>query len=263
MKKFFYRLIQLILIGIILFSGYKIYNYFSDRHRSNESFKAVEKQIEVYRKPVTGEAKAPKKVDYEGMIRKLKEINSDIVGYIDIQGTQNHYPVVQAKDNNYYLRRGLDEEYSAQGTPFLDYLNAADFTDQNSVIYAHTMDIGEEMFGVLKHFIEQDYVDKSPKTFTITREDGIYHYRMFAGYRVSATADYRIANMDEEAFIKFLNDTYDASDVKMGPRPNFTAKSRIVTLSTCTDDHDADYRNAICGILEKIETKDGIKTITE
>jgi len=262
MKKFLYRLVQLVLIGIILFSGYKIYSYFSDRHRSNESFKAVDKQIEVYRAPADTTAKTPQKVDYEGMIRKLKEINSDIVGYIDIQGTPNHYPVVQAEDNGYYLHKGLDEEYSAQGTPFLDYSNAPDFTDQNSIIYAHTMDVGEEMFGVLKHFVEQAYVDKSPKTFTITREDGIYHYRMFAGYRVSATADYRIANMADEEYVKFLNDTYDASNVNMGPRPNFTAKSRIVTLSTCTDDHDSDYRNAICGILERIETKDGVQTVS-
>ena len=46
------------------------------------------------------------KIDFE----KLKEINNQIVAYLQVNGTKIEYAVVQAKDNNYYLKRNLKKK---------------------------------------------------------------------------------------------------------------------------------------------------------
>ena len=47
--------------------------------------------------------------------------NSDLVGWIRVDGTRIDYPVMQTPDNpEYYLHRDFNKEYSDSGTPFLD-----------------------------------------------------------------------------------------------------------------------------------------------
>lgn len=52
----------------------------------------------------TAEDQAQKTVQQE-KIRQLQQINPDIVGWIKIDNTPINYPVLQAKDNEYYLHR--------------------------------------------------------------------------------------------------------------------------------------------------------------
>ena len=53
--------------------------------------------------------------------RELYEKNSDLIGWLRIDGTDIDLPVVQTPgDNEYYLRRGFDRFYAVGGTLFLD-----------------------------------------------------------------------------------------------------------------------------------------------
>lgn len=60
----------------------------------------------------------------------LQEINSDIVGWIYVEGTDISYPVVQCKDNQYYLKHLFSEESNSAGCIFLDCRNVSDFSDR-------------------------------------------------------------------------------------------------------------------------------------
>lgn len=259
MKKRILQLIQLILVGVILFSGYRIVDYFWQRKRSDDQFSAVNKSIQEFQQMTPkedgnkNEKQDNKTVDYRGMMARLKETNADSIGYIDIAGTECQYPVVLGPDNDYYLYRGLDEEWSIQGTPFLDVANQPNLSDRNTVIYAHMMYTGETMFSSLRHFLEQEYTDTSPKTFTITNEEGVHHYRIIAAYRVSADAAYRTPNPSDEEWLPFLKETYQNSTTKFCEMPEFQMTDRIVTLSTCTPEHDASLRVAVVGLYEKTD----------
>ena len=54
---------------------------------------------------------------------ELKKINSNTKGWIQVNGTNINYPLVQAKDNKYYLIHSFDKSYNNAGWVFLDYRN--------------------------------------------------------------------------------------------------------------------------------------------
>ena len=53
----------------------------------------------------------------------LKNINSDVVGWIKIENTEINYPIVKTTDNDYYLHRDINKEYNTCGWIFMDYKN--------------------------------------------------------------------------------------------------------------------------------------------
>ena len=57
---------------------------------------------------------------------KLKEKNSDTVGYIKVNNTNINYPVVYSGDNTYYLTHAFDKTKNSAGWVFLDYRNNLD-----------------------------------------------------------------------------------------------------------------------------------------
>lgn len=263
MKKWLKRIVQGVLLLIMAFSLFEIGDYFYERFRSDRAFDEIHQQVSDL---IQGEDNSSQgasgsytsKTDYEALMARLKEINEQTVAYIEIQGSENRYPVMQSDDNEFYLRRGMDKEYSLQGTPFMDYRNAPDLTDQNTIIYAHMMNYGDAMFGIFRHYLDQDYVDAQPKTFTLTTENGVYTYQMFSLQHVWATDPYRIPNQEEEKFVEDLVVDYEQSEVNFGYASDFSPEDRVVTLSTCTTNHDDEKRLAIVGVLTQVETKSGV-----
>ena len=52
-------------------------------------------------------------------LKELKKENSDIVGWLEIEGTTINYPVLQGNDNDYYLTHTYKKQYSKNGSIFL------------------------------------------------------------------------------------------------------------------------------------------------
>ena len=62
----------------------------------------------------------------EDPLARLREQNPNISGWIAVPYTNNDYPIVRAKDDDYYLRRDLNGNYAAPGTVFVDCRCAPD-----------------------------------------------------------------------------------------------------------------------------------------
>ena len=54
---------------------------------------------------------------------ELKQTNSDVIGWIQVNGTNINYPFVQTNDNSYYLTHAFNKSYNDAGWVFLDYRN--------------------------------------------------------------------------------------------------------------------------------------------
>ena len=64
---------------------------------------------------------------------ELKKVNSDVKGWIQVNGTNINYPFVQTKDTKFYLNHSFDKKYNDAGWVFLDYRNNIDLSNKNNI----------------------------------------------------------------------------------------------------------------------------------
>lgn len=190
--------------------------------------------------PIETVETAPITIDFDALLKK----NDDIVGWIYCQDTPINYPIVQANNNDYYLRRDLTEKYLVSGTVFVDYRNGAIGEDSNYIVYGHNMKDGT-MFSSLAKYKEQSYYDEHPVLYYLTPAAN-YKIELYAGIVVRRDAIIYAPNPDEEEFADFLhrantNSTFD-SDIEIGENDT------LITLSTCS----YEYNNARYIIIGKL-----------
>ena len=180
-------------------------------------------------------------VDFE----KLKQKNKDIIGWIYLKDTPINYPIVQSRDNDYYLRRLIDGSYNRAGTIFADYRCSKTFEDPNTIIYGHNMQ-NNTMFGTLMNYTEQSYYDEHKEIILLT-ENKSYKIELFAGF--TTVSDSEIYNFpktektNKELIEKAKRNSTFKSDVDV------TENDKIITLSTCSYDFE-DARFVLLGILK-------------
>ena len=81
-------------------------------------------------------------------LENISEINSDVIGWIKIDGTNIDYPVMQNGD--FYLHKNIYKNYSSHGTPYLaEYCNLK--SSDNLIIYGHHMN-DNTMFSQLEKY---------------------------------------------------------------------------------------------------------------
>ena len=168
----------------------------------------------------------------------LRAINSDIVGWLRIDDTDINYPVLQGKDNDYYLARNYKREWATAGSVFIDYRNTVDLSDDFTIIYGHRMSYGK-MFSDITKFMERNYFN-AHQTGRFYTENLAYELALVAFARVSAT----------ERIIYDVNRSrngYDAIqliyELSVWRREDFE-EGRYILLSTC-DAKDKGMRDVL------------------
>lgn len=133
---------------------------------SRETYAAVEEsseRMQEFAEPAPKESEPPT-VDWEGLLA----VNPQVVAWICIPNTSINYPVVQADNNEYYLHRNLERNYSEGGSIFLDFENTAPgMTNQQSIVYGHHMKNGV-MFKQVADFNNQAFFDAVPTVWYCT-----------------------------------------------------------------------------------------------
>ena len=112
-----------------------------------------------------------KEIERMTKIKKLQEENSDIVGWIEIEGTNINYPVLQGEDNKYYLTHNYKKEKSQKGSIFLSKDYDLKLPSDNLLIYGHNL-ISGQMFNNLLKYKNREFYEKHPNIrFTTAKED--------------------------------------------------------------------------------------------
>lgn len=247
-KKWIYTLFFYLLLGLSIFLLYNISINIYSRYTGNKMYEELKDKKPVVplqqitpaaglfpesqedAVPVTVPASEDIKKDNLQMLSELKQKNSDTIAWIEIPGTGIDYPVMQSKDNKYYLRKTFSREYNILGSIFADYRNSPDFNDQNTVIYGHNMQ-DRSMFYDLSFLKKQDFYDKNNKIL-IYLDDRILEFTIFSVYEVDKDYDYRSPEYDTEIFKNRLEDFKKKSLIVSATTP--AVDDKILTLSTCS-----------------------------
>ena len=245
-KKFLYTILMLICIAVFIFALYNVINILLE-YKEIEDFydNTIDEYVEL---------------DDEGVITyvdlpKLIEKNSDVKGWMYIEGTAINYPVLQGPDNDYYLYVNYDDKYSEAGSIFVDSYCNGDMSDDHTIIYGHNMK-NDTMFGTLNDFKNQAHRDAHPYVYILTTNGMWNKYEIFAYYRANindGTFDLFTGNVNKMKSYVDLVSTKNYLSNDLIP----TNGEKVITLSTCTEDLADDSRNVLqaklVGVVDKIQ----------
>ncbi len=255
--KLTWKNIILILIFLILFitlniSIYNIIKWKLDSNKTNEEINTIQENTNIEEvkdnkgtEIIKQAEKIPKENPYWDYIKmnmidvnfdNLKKINSDVVGWIKVNGTNINYPFVQSKDNKYYLTHSFNKSYNNAGWVFLDYRNN-NINNRNTIIYAHGR-TDKTMFGTLRKVLNNGWINNTNNyVIKISTEKENSLWQIFSIYHIPTTNDYLQTEFkDEREYQRFLNILKNRSNHNFNT--SITSNDTILTLSTCYNDSE-------------------------
>ena len=169
-------------------------------------------------------------------LENIAKINSDIIGWIKIDGTNIDYPIMQNGD--YYLHKDIYKNYSSHGTPYLAPFCNLKKSD-NLIIYGHHMK-DNTMFSQLEKYKSYNFYlnHKYIKFFTIENGRTIENtYEVMIAFKTIAYSDegfryYSYTDFQNyEDYEEFVENCRNLEFYYTGVVG--THQDKYITLSTC------------------------------
>lgn len=224
------KILSLILLIIIFFCVMKIYQkrlgYYTDS-KDYDSLRILSPLSDSYINKDPEENK--KDIENE---KNLKNINPDYKFWINVEGTNIDFPVVQGKDNDFYLHHNFNKEKSFSGSIFVDSENNLN-EDSNIVVYGHNMR-NDTMFAQIKHFKNENFFNAN-KYITLYRDGKKSTFEIFSVYQENAKdleSQIKIKFSNKEEYEKYLKEQESKSLFKRDGI-DLQDNDRLLTLITC------------------------------
>lgn len=178
--------------------------------------------------------------------------NPETVAWIQVNGTNINYPVVQHEDNEYYLEHDFYQRKTNIGWIFGDYRNNFENFNNNTIIYGHNL-INGTMFGSLPNLLNSTWFATPNKNYIkLSTKTTNSIWQIFSVYKIAPTTDYLQAKFNSaNTYQEFLNTLKNRSEHQFDIELDYTDK--IITLSTC--DNTGTNRVAVHAKLVSIENK--------
>ena len=251
-----YRLLILILVAVFLISGSFVARYIIDALQQKREYDALAAMVEYSRAEAllqTEPSPAPTEPDPEQPAdptdppapteptilpeyASLYEENTDLIGWMRIDGTPINYPVMQTPDRlDYYLKRNFSREPNAHGCLYVREACDVFTPSDNVTIYGHHMKDGS-MFTGLDKFRKQSFWEE----YHTIDFDTLYErhaYTVFAVFTTTASVGEGFAYhlfdnaADEAEFDDFVATCKSLSFYDTGITPKYGDK--MICLSTC------------------------------
>ena len=231
-KKLIYNLLFTICLIVFLYSGYRLISYYFEYEEMDQVYANIQHNVvsnytfDIHAKNLLDQAP-----DID--MTELKNINSEIKGYILIPDTKVSYPIAYSTDELKYLNYDIQNNKSRSGAIFIEPSDTPDFEDFSIIIHGHNM-INDTMFGQLNEYVDDEaFFNKHPYIY-IYSEDTIYLYRIFSSDTIEdGSSTYRLSFMSNKNMMNYIQERADASIFKPEIIP--TKTDSIITLSTCSN----------------------------
>lgn len=244
-----YRIIMLILFGVMAFSGFRIFSIYRNYNQGTSVYEEVAETV------IIDDRDSRLDIDWD----RLKEINSEVKGWIRLPGTVINYPIAQGYDNDYYLSRLIDGTWNDKGTLFIDYQCRSPFMDFLTIIYGHRMR-DKSMFYLLGEYLEDresPYFLDHP-VMEIYTPNKNYDLQIFAAGEIDSRDGnlYNFAIYADSDIQDYVNRVSQQNAlVGYDNRVIINPGDKIIMLSTCTLRGSAndDNRVVVWGKLVEVD----------
>ena len=214
---------SLFIISIILLISYILYQDIN-KHQPNIKIK---NEVQTF-------IEKDKKLEE---INKLYKENTDLYGWLIIDGTNINYPVMYTPNTDYYLYRDFYKNHFIAGSLFIDKNNSIKPRDTNLIIHGHNMK-NKTMFHDLVNYKNKAFYEEHKKIILYTLNEkeeyeviSIFKSKIYDNEeKVFKYYDFYNANNDNEYNyyidnIKKLNIYDNNFDIDIN--------DELLTLSTC------------------------------
>lgn len=166
---------------------------------------------------------------YAELIAEWREVNEDVIGYIDFPEFEIEYPVLQGETNKTYLRTNIYKEYDTGGCIFLD-ANYPDIYSPVKLIHGHYMK-NKTMFGHVPELLFYETLDTVSSIF-YTDDLGTKEFKVFAVFTVNSQEESVIITQFPlmEELEQYKEDYIERSWVPVSEVPTST---ELLMLNTC------------------------------
>ena len=240
-------LTTIVVLGVTYMSYY-LYNNYKTRKDNTE----ILGNVKINETDITGT-----KTERMLQLEELQKENEEIIGWLEIEGTNINYPVLQASDNDYYLTHNYKKEKSSTGSIFLD----KDFDlingSSNYLIYGHRSKSGLMFEDLMKYAKEDFYKEHTKVKFNTNKDDSLYEILAVFYSRVYYKSEknvfryyYFVNANNEQEYNDFVNNAKKVSLYDTGVTANYG--EQLLTLSTCEYSQE-DGRFAI--VCKKVENE--------
>lgn len=220
----------MILTGVIVISGYYLFQAKQEIDQAEEDHETYQKMIYSH---VAVEEMEELPFTAAGW-QKFHDINPDFIGWLEFDSGVISQPVVQGEDDNQYLRRNMEGEYSGMGTVFMEAENK--LSDQNLILYGHNVYIDETaMFSPLQKITDQGFYEEN-RSFRFYLEDRYKQYDIFCAYYFDTddynVYDYQIRNFQSrDQYSEWI--TYALKRNTIQSDAAYSITDRYMTFQTC------------------------------
>lgn len=227
-KKIIIVLKFLILIILFVIAGFSFYKFFSIQEDRKEQKEEQEKIIDISKIKDDKSEERINDINFD----ELSKINSDIVGWLTIEGTNINYPIVQTDNNTYYLKHSFEKKYSNYGAIYMDAIVDKEFNSLNTFIYGHNTS-NETMFGELRKFMKQSFYDEYKNIFIYTKDKN-FKLEIFSVHIDRASSkSYQMNFTTMDLYKEYIDLMKSYSVIKSNVEVNYET-DRIVTLYSCS-----------------------------
>lgn len=254
---FLVAIIVLIVAGVMMLNFYVIRDnrntedaqYWAEQKQQNATDDVITIIMNDKNKNGSDSSDEEKEVEVLAEYMTYYEQNEDFVGWISMYPYID-YPVVQADDNEYYLKHNFDGGYNENGTIFADYQGTISATEMphNTLLYGHNL-ITNNFFQPLSNYRKQGI--EFLKNNYMLEFDTLYErnqYKVFSVFLTNTKTEHgdvfdywsKVYFESKSDFDNFVAECLDRSYFYTGVDLQYG--DELLTLSTCDFSMFSDMR---------------------
>lgn len=227
----FYRILLLTLVAVFLASTAGIARYAADSCTQSRMYRQLAAQTEKF----PDDAASPGN-DFLPQYQALYTQNSDLAGWIQIDGTNINYPVMQSKhDPDFYLKHNFEKADSPHGCPYVQANCDLQTPSDNILVYGHNMKDGTMFSDLLQYKRESFWQQHRIIRFdTLTAQAEYTVMAVFRGEAEDLFAYYQCTDAETpQEFAAYVDACKNVALYETGVTAAYGDK--LLTLSTCDD----------------------------